>query len=93
MNAAMLRLPSFRLASTKKTLRIFQPFKLQIGKDEKRAKGRRGILFSPKENQKGRYNGGDHRIASGPAAESGQPGCDASGESRGIIPREKLAFF
>ncbi|MBR4359655.1 MAG: hypothetical protein IKP32_03470, partial [Clostridia bacterium] len=65
----------------------------QIGKDEKRAKGRRGILFSPKEKQKGRYNGGDHRIASGPAAESGQPGCKASGESRGIIPREKLAFF
>ena len=30
--------------------------------------------------------------ASGPAAESGQPGCFASGESRGIIPRGKRAF-
>ena len=59
-------------------------------KKEQRDDG--GILFSPKENQKGHYNGGGHRIASGPAAESGHPGCDASGESRGTIPREKLAF-
>ena len=32
------------------------------------------------------------RCASGPAAESGQPGCKASGESQGIIPRKKRAF-
>jgi hypothetical protein len=31
-------------------------------------------------------------IASGPAAASGQPGCKASGESQGIIPRKKRAF-
>ena len=67
-------------------------FKIQIGKDEKRAKGRRGVLFrSPKENQKGRYNAGGHRIASGPAAESGQPGCKASGESRDH-PQGKARF-
>ena len=31
-------------------------------------------------------------FASGPAAESRQPGCLASGESQGIIPRKKQAF-
>ncbi len=30
--------------------------------------------------------------ASGPAAFGGQPGCEASGESQGIIPGKKLAF-
>ena len=30
--------------------------------------------------------------ASGPAAFGGQPGCEASGESQGIIPRKKRAF-
>jgi hypothetical protein len=32
-------------------------------------------------------------FASGPAAESRQPGCKASGESQRRIPGEKLAFL
>ena len=72
------------------TIRVLRS-KLARMKKEQRDGG--GVLFrSPKENQKGRHNGGGHRIASGLAAESGQPGCKASGESRGIIHREKLAF-
>ncbi|MBR4360716.1 MAG: hypothetical protein IKP32_08865, partial [Clostridia bacterium] len=52
--------PFVLLGQNKESIPNLLRFKIQIGKDEKRAKGRRGILFSPKEKQKGRYNGGDH---------------------------------
>jgi hypothetical protein len=53
VNAAVLRLPSFSLASTKNTLRIFQSFKIQIGKDEKEQRDDGVFFLARKRSRKG----------------------------------------